>query len=185
MKEQPAVNQEIGGFGGVGGAKADAHGAGQPAESDDPDGDKKVMAELAKPISMPFAQETPLEDVIKYIKTATTSPIFEQGLPIYIEPEGLQSAEKTMDSPIKLNLEGIKLKTTLRLVLKQHGLGYYVKHGLVIITNLDDEDFKDATQTGWRDHAAQEEARAAIINGMGGGGMGGGGGIPGGGGGMR
>ena len=185
MKEQPAVNQEIGGFGGVGGAKADAHGAGQPAESDDPDGDKKVMAELAKPISMPFAQETPLEDVIKYIKTATTSPIFEQGLPIYIEPEGLQSAEKTMDSPIKLNLEGIKLKTTLRLVLKQHGLGYYVKHGLVIITNLDDEDFKDATQTGWRDHAAQEEARAAIINGMGGGGMGGGGGIPGGGGGIR
>lgn len=167
LKGQPAGEQEIGAIGAPVAAKVDEHGIGQPAESDDADGDKKIMAELAKPISMPFANETPLEDVIKYVRTATTSPVFVQGLPFYVEPEGLAAVDKTLDTPIKINLEGIKLKTTLRLVLKQLGLGYYVKHGLVMITNLDDDEYKDAMQPGWRAIEARERAKAEAMGGMG------------------
>ena len=41
---------------------------------------------------MPFPNETPLEEVIKYIRNATTGPGMEQGIPIYVDPVGLQEA---------------------------------------------------------------------------------------------
>ena len=34
---------------------------------------KRILEKLDEPITMPFNEETPLEDVLKYIKTATTS----------------------------------------------------------------------------------------------------------------
>src|SRR5208282_6327945 len=35
-----------------------------------------IMQALEEPIAMPFAQKTPLDDVLKYIKAATTTPAF-------------------------------------------------------------------------------------------------------------
>ena len=40
----------------------------------------------------------------------------DTGIPIYLDPVGLQEAEKTMTSPITLDLEGVPLKTTLAMV---------------------------------------------------------------------
>ena len=42
-----------------------------------------------------------------------------------------------MTSPVTLDLEGVPLKTTLRLMLKQLGLAYCVKDGLLIISSLE------------------------------------------------
>ncbi|MDB5352713.1 MAG: polymerase sigma factor, sigma-70 family [Planctomycetota bacterium] len=179
-------------------ARAGTKGSSQPArtgaktnpnlddgvESDDPQGDEKIIEALARPISMAFTEDTPLEEVIKYIQSGTTGAGFEQGLPIYLDPLGLEMAEKTMNSPVRLKLEGIKLRTTLRLLLKQLNLGYYVKHGLVIITALESDEYKDATDPGWFDRqqkANREELEtmrkmnAAGVMGGFGGGFGGGG----------
>ncbi len=52
----------------------------------------QIVARLDEPISMSFPNETPLEDLIKYIKQATTTPTFS-GIPIYVDPVGLQEAE--------------------------------------------------------------------------------------------
>jgi hypothetical protein len=93
-----------------------------------------LLAKLEEPISMSFANETPLEDVLKYIKSATQGPD-DTGLPIYVDPDGLQKAQKTMTSPVALDLEGVPLKTTLRLLLKQLGLSYSIKDGLLVITS--------------------------------------------------
>ncbi len=100
---------------------------------------KSILAKLDEPISMTFANETPLEDVLKYIKSATQGPN-DTGIPIYVDPVGLQEAEKTMTSPVTLDLEGVPLKTTLRLLLKQLGLTYTVKDGLLTITSESSED---------------------------------------------
>ncbi len=110
-------------------------------ESEDEDRDKLIQKILNKPISMPFATETPLEEVLKYIKTATADATMPQGLPIYVDPVGMQEAEKTMASTITFQMDGVKLKTTLRLMLKQLSLGYYVKDGLMTITCISSEDF--------------------------------------------
>jgi RNA polymerase sigma factor (sigma-70 family) len=103
---------------------------------------KAIHAVLEKPIAMKFANETPLEDVKKYIKTATKDEKagFPTGLPIYVDPWGLQNADKTMQSTVQINLEGVPLKDTLRLLLKQINLTYNVKDGILVITSLMADD---------------------------------------------
>ncbi len=111
-------------------------------KSDEPGKDPKSLAILAKleePIAMSFAAETPLDDVLKYIKQATTGPN-GPGIPIYVDPLGLQEAEKTLTSTIMIDLEGVPLRRTLQLLLKQLGLGYFVDDGILVITSDSAED---------------------------------------------
>ena len=89
---------------------------------------------LAKPISLRFEKETPLSDVLKYVRQATAGPK-DSGLHIYIDPVGLKEANATMESTIIINLvEGVPLQVSLRLILAQRKLAYAVKDGLVLIS---------------------------------------------------
>ncbi len=101
---------------------------------------KALLDALEKRVPMHFKDDTPLEDVLKYMKSETPSKEFPNGIPIYVDPVGLQEAEKTMTSPVTIDLEGVPLKTTLGLVLKQLGLLYSVKNGLLTITSESSED---------------------------------------------
>jgi hypothetical protein len=106
----------------------------KPSRNFDDAQTKSVLAKLEKPLSMSFANDTPLEDVLKYIKSATQGRD-DRGIAIYVDPFGLNDAEKTITSPISLDLEGIPLKTSLRLLLAQLGLTYSVKDGVLIISS--------------------------------------------------
>ena len=159
---------------------------------------KSILAKLDEPISMSFANETPLEDVLKYIKSATQGPN-DSGVPIYVDPVGLNEAEKTLTSPVTLDLEGVPLKTTpLRLLLKQLGLTYTVKDGLLTITSESSEDQPTEIRVypvadlaiiplslvgGGGGGGGTGGGRGGIGGGLGGGGGFGGGGLGGGGGG--
>jgi hypothetical protein len=90
---------------------------------------------LAKPLSMPFGNETSLGDVLKYIRGATRSAELPDGIPIYVDPIALQEEEKTLASQVTIDLEGVPLKKSLTLLVKQLGLSYTVKDGLVAITS--------------------------------------------------
>ena len=57
-----------------------------------------------------------------------------KAIPVYVDPAGLEEAEKTMTSPVKLALNGVPLRTSLRLLLKQLGLAYCVHEGLLYIS---------------------------------------------------
>jgi hypothetical protein len=96
----------------------------------------RILNTLDQPISMSFANETPLDDVLKYIQQATSSPGYS-GIPIYVDPLGLQEAERSLNSTIQIDLEGVPLKATLRLCLKQLGLEYRVQDGYLWITSED------------------------------------------------
>jgi len=106
---------------------------------------KAILKKLEETISMSFAAETPLDDVLKYIQQATTSATYS-GVPIYVDPRGLKEAEATLQSRITLNLEGVPLKTTLRLILKQIGLAYCVREGVLIISSVQgvNEELREA-----------------------------------------
>ena len=118
---------------------------------------------------MAFPNETPLEDVLKYIKSYTQGTN-DSGIPIYVDPVGLQEAEKTITSPVQLDLEGVPLKTTLRLLLKQLGLTYTVKDGMLTITSESSDD----QPTEIRVYPVADLAIIPIsLMGGGGGGMGG------------
>jgi RNA polymerase sigma factor (sigma-70 family) len=100
-----------------------------------------ILAKLEEPVSMSFANETPLEDVLKYIKQATSEPN-SPGIPIYVDPVGLQEAEKTITSTIQLDLEGVPLRRTLQLALNQLDLIYYVDDGILVITSRESEQMR-------------------------------------------
>ena len=101
---------------------------------------RKVVAELEKRIDMSFPKETPLEDVLKYVRASTQSPAYPEGIPIYVDPVGLQEAETTTSSPVAINLTQVPLRTSLKLVLGQLGLAYVVRDGLLHITSATSED---------------------------------------------
>jgi hypothetical protein len=102
----------------------------------------RIRDRLERPIPMRFADETPLDDVLKYIKQATTTPDYP-GIPIYVDPIGLQEAERSMNSTVQIDLEGVPLRESLGLCLKQLGLTYEVKDGRLRITSVDEEPEAD------------------------------------------
>ncbi len=135
-----------------------------------------ILDILAEPIPMPFANETPIDDILKYIKQATTTA-GHHGLPIYVDPVGLQEAERSLNSTVAIDLPAVPLRTGLRLTLKQLGLAYKIEEGVLIITS---EESLDEERAETEYERRMEMARAGIpvpgMTGMGGGmgGMGGG-----------
>jgi RNA polymerase sigma factor (sigma-70 family) len=105
------------------------------ARSNDPRS-RQILAKLEEPVSMSFANDTPLDDVLKYIKQATTTATFS-GIPIYVDPIGLQEAERSMNSTVTIDLEGVPLRRTLQLILTQLKLAYFVQDGMLVITSED------------------------------------------------
>ena len=97
------------------------------------DRSQRIFAELAKPLSMSFANETSLDDILKYVKKSTASPTYPDGIPIYVDPIGLQEAEKSLTSTVTIDLQQVPLRTSLSLLLNQLGLAYQVKDGLLKI----------------------------------------------------
>ena len=91
-----------------------------------------TLARLQLKIAMHFPKETSLEDVIKYLKTATRDPKADHDLQIYADPIALQEADKTLSSTVTIDLENLPLSTTLGLLLKQLELGYRVDEGGLI-----------------------------------------------------
>ena len=100
----------------------------------------RVWLKLQKRVAMNFPNETPLEDVIRYVKEATVEKE-DKGIPIYVDPVGLQEAQKTMTTPVQIDLEGVPLAVSLKLVLEQLGLSYNVREdGLLVITSGNEDE---------------------------------------------
>jgi hypothetical protein len=139
-----------------------------PIEARD-DASQRIVEALATPIKMSFVNETPLEDVIKYVKQATTSPKFPAGIPIYVDPVGLQEAEKSMTSTVAIDLQQVPLRASLRLLLKQLGLTYRVTDGLVKIVSIESESDRESGDDEGRDEATRDVGQIAGMAGMAGG----------------
>jgi hypothetical protein len=115
--------------------KMDVPGGGfiGPIDAHD-DRSQRIIVELSKPLSMPFGAETSLAELIKYVKSSTKGPAFADGIPIYVDPIGLSEADKSMASTVSnVQVEGVPLRTTLKLLLNQLDLTYVVGDGLLRI----------------------------------------------------
>ena len=140
-----------------------------------------ILAKLEEPVSMSFNEDTPLEDVLKYIKQATTTSTY-WGIPIYVDPLGLQEAEKSMTSTVRnMDLEGVPLRRTLQLVLEQIDLNILSKmecstsrrrirghhspagNARTIATHLKTEKAErgELTLSNWRSLSGNEKQRCA------------------------
>jgi serine/threonine protein kinase len=129
-------------------AGQDANKNAAPANPGDPSPlSKAILSVLETPLRMEFPTETPLEDVLKYIQESTKG-FFKKGIPIYVASIGLTEAESNLQSTVKIDLEGVPLKTSLRKVLEQRGLAYVVHDGVLFITSAQSiaEEEKEPTE---------------------------------------
>jgi hypothetical protein len=95
-----------------------------------------VLKALDEPIALRFAREAPLEKVLDQIKEKAKGADGEP-IPIYVDPQGLQDAGATLQSPVVIDLANAPLKFSLRLILKQVRLAYCVRDGVIIISSLE------------------------------------------------
>jgi RNA polymerase sigma factor (sigma-70 family) len=127
---------------GFGGQPGSGHGtqpgsgpAGRPGT--DPRS-QALLARLEEPVPMSFANPTPLGDVLKYIQQATAGPNGEP-IPIYVDPVELgginedkkSQYEELMKTPITMDLVGVPLRRSLKLIAEQLGMGYGIRDGMV------------------------------------------------------
>jgi RNA polymerase sigma factor (sigma-70 family) len=91
---------------------------------------------LDQKITLAYPQNTPLEEVLKQIRAEVKTPS-GKAIPLYVDPIGLMEADKTLTSPVVINLTEIPLRTSLRLILKQLGLAYCMRDGVLIISSVE------------------------------------------------
>jgi hypothetical protein len=104
---------------------------------DDPDlRNRAIFTKLAERVSMHFPNDTPLQDLKKYIETSTQDEAagLPTGIPIYLDASSRAEEKKYLSSPVSIEVEGVPLRVTLGLILKQLGLTYDVRDGLLTIT---------------------------------------------------
>jgi RNA polymerase sigma factor (sigma-70 family) len=102
---------------------------------------RRILGKLDEPIHMRFLEETPLDEVLKHIREATKSAEFPKGIPIYVDPFGLDKADKTLQSTVRdIDLDGVPLRRTLQLALAQLEMVYLVDDGMLYITSATSAD---------------------------------------------
>ena len=82
---------------------------------------------------MPFPNSTPLGDVLEYLKQVAKDPPGDRAMEFLVVPSGLEEAERTLNSTVRMDLEGVPLRTMLPLLLDQLGLACVVKDGRLVI----------------------------------------------------
>ncbi len=114
---------------------------------------RAILAKLEEPLSMSFANETAIEDVLKYITSATQGPD-DTGIAIYVDPLALKEAQTKTTSETATVADARPRGDsgsgrTLRLALKQAepGLLRQGRHG-------------DRIQLGRRDPSGIEGSRS-------------------------
>jgi hypothetical protein len=99
----------------------------------------RILAALEQRIRMHFPEPTALEEILIYVKKATGAPD-GWAIPIYVDPVGLQEAERSMTSTAQVDLENYPLKSTLGYYLRQLDLTYVVKTGYLMIAYRSEAD---------------------------------------------
>jgi hypothetical protein len=90
---------------------------------------------LLRPYRFPFARPTPLFEVCAHLKQTLKSAVV-------LDLAALDRQDVEPDDPVQLELEGVRLKTGLKLLLDQVGLTYRIvaEDNLMIITDSEGSD---------------------------------------------
>lgn len=89
--------------------------------------EERIEKSLSRPITLNF-ERTPLKEVIAHISTAAD-------INVMLDSLGLEEEGVSTDTPISINVEGIKLKSALNLLLEPLRLSYTIEDEVLKITS--------------------------------------------------
>ena len=100
-----------------------------------------IFDALDQRLDLTYADGASLEEVLKETKLRSTGGPITSGIPIYVDPIGLQESEKSMTSPVRRppSADTLTLGKHLRSALDPLGLGYVVKDVITSKESLDAE----------------------------------------------
>ncbi|APW60952.1 RNA polymerase sigma factor [Paludisphaera borealis] len=115
------------------------------AKFDENPKNKAMLEALDQPITLRTTEKSTLGDVLKQIKNSARVADGKK-LPVYVDPIGIEEAGASLSSPVAIDLEDVPLRFSLRLTLKQLGLAYCVRDGVLIISSLEgvQQELKEA-----------------------------------------
>jgi hypothetical protein len=89
-----------------------------------------VQDALQRPYTFPFAAPTSLNDVCQHLRRTLRAPVV-------LDRAALERQELEPDDQVQLELEGVRLKTGLKLLLDQVGLTFHVvpEDNLLVLTD--------------------------------------------------
>lgn len=88
--------------------------------------EERILAALAEPTTIDF-QETPLEDAVNFLKD-------KHSIEIQIDTKALEDAGSGVDAPVTRKLNGIPLRSALRLMLTPLQLKFDIRDDVLQIT---------------------------------------------------
>ncbi|MEZ6119038.1 MAG: sigma-70 family RNA polymerase sigma factor [Pirellulaceae bacterium] len=89
--------------------------------------EQRILDELEKPTNFPFVDLT-LAEVVAYLERL-------HEIEIFLDKRELEAIGVTSDTPVTCELDGIRLKSALQLMLSELDLGYEVRHDVLVITS--------------------------------------------------
>jgi hypothetical protein len=116
-----------------------------------------ILDFLDEPLALEYPDQAPLEVILKEIRRRSTGVTkLKTGIPIYVDPIGLQEAELSMTSPVTRPQSAVALKLGdhIEQALAPMGLGYTVKYGFLMVTSKDslDKDGEDSLMDAYRQY---------------------------------
>ena len=99
----------------------------------------RTWLRLSRSTDFSFTADTPLIDALDFLrKQSAEADPGVPGLAFYVDPVALQEHERTLTSPVLLELDGVSLAKGLTLLLAQLDLVFDVQEdGLVLVTSKD------------------------------------------------
>jgi WD40 repeat protein/serine/threonine protein kinase len=94
---------------------------------------RSLLVELEQVVPMPFTKDTPLKDVLEYIRAKTKGPNRPNGLAIEMGKRATEEVRRIGASTVRIEFDDVPLRVTLKLALSQLGLSYAVEAGQIRI----------------------------------------------------
>lgn len=90
-------------------------------------GEEKILAALERPANLEFV-DTPLTDVMAFLAD-------QFKIPIFIDQRAIAENNVPADSPVTMNIKGIKLRSALGLMLGQLNLDWAIRNEVLLVTS--------------------------------------------------
>ena len=97
--------------------------------------DKAILMALNQPFDAKPIPRPTLALLLQEIKRVTRNGVLWDGIPIFVDPIGLQEAGVTMNSPVTVSSKAVTIRKALQDALGQLKLVYTVKDGFMMITS--------------------------------------------------
>ena len=89
--------------------------------------EKMIAAAMDRPVSLHF-RDAPLAEVIQHMATLADINIF-------MDPADVEAVGAAVDTPVTIDVEGIRLKSALNLILEPLDLGHVISDDVLKVTN--------------------------------------------------